>query len=70
MGILMCHRLWRGRSLNDWWDETISKIPKDRRREASRAIIYSVWGVWREKKTIAGKFSRVPHFSRGPSWSW
>jgi hypothetical protein len=36
-------------TLNDWWDATISNIPKEKRREASGAIIYSVWGVWKER---------------------
>jgi hypothetical protein len=38
-----------GMTLNDWWDATISDIPKEKRREASGAIIYSVWGVWKER---------------------
>nr|XP_051196926.1 putative cyclin-F1-2 [Lolium perenne] len=38
-----------GRSLNDWWDETISHLPKEKKREASGAIIYSMWGVWKER---------------------
>ena len=38
-----------GRSLNEWWDATIAGIPKDRRREASGAIMYSIWGVWKER---------------------
>jgi hypothetical protein len=53
-GILVCHRLQEeGVSINDWWDVIISKIPKDRRREASRAIMYSVWRVWRERNILA-----------------
>ena len=36
-------------SLNEWWDATIAGIPKDRRREASGAIMYSIWGVWKER---------------------
>jgi hypothetical protein len=38
-----------GKSLNDWWDETISHLPKAKKREASGAIIYSMWGVWKER---------------------
>ena len=38
-----------GKSLNDWWDETIAALPKEKRRAASGAIIYSVWGVWKER---------------------
>jgi hypothetical protein len=38
-----------GMTLNDWWDATISTIPKEKRREASGAIIYSIWGVWKER---------------------
>jgi hypothetical protein len=38
-------------SLNEWWDETISKIPKNRRREASGAIIYLVCYPQKKKST-------------------
>ena len=38
-----------GRSLNVWWDDTIAALPKERRREASGLIIYSMWGVWKER---------------------
>ena len=38
-----------GRSLNAWWDDTIAALSKERRREASRLIIYSMWGVWKER---------------------
>jgi hypothetical protein len=38
-----------GKSLNVWWDEVISHLPKEKKREASGAIIYSMWGVWKER---------------------
>ena len=37
-----------GSGLNAWWDLTIVGLPKAKRREASGAIIYSIWGVWKE----------------------
>jgi hypothetical protein len=36
-------------SLNDWWDKTISHLPKEKRWGASGAIIYSMWDVWKER---------------------
>ena len=38
-----------GSTLNAWWDATIASLPKNKRREASGAIIYSMWGVWKER---------------------
>ncbi|KAK1680570.1 hypothetical protein QYE76_041418 [Lolium multiflorum] len=38
-----------GKSLNEWWDEAISHLLKEKKREASGAIIYSMWGVWKER---------------------
>ena len=37
------------RSINDWWDATIAAIPRAGRRGASGAIIYSLWGTWKER---------------------
>ena len=38
-----------GRTLDAWWDATITTLPKNKQREASGAIIYSMWGVWKER---------------------
>ena len=38
-----------GRSLNSWWDDTLSGLPKARRRAASRVLIYAMWGTWKER---------------------
>jgi hypothetical protein len=32
-----------GKSLNDWWDEMISHLPKEKKWEVSGTIIYSMW---------------------------
>ena len=37
-----------GKTLNQWWGEMIRGIPKEKRKEANGAIIYSIWGVWKE----------------------
>jgi hypothetical protein len=38
-----------GKSLNDWCDEMISQLPKEKTREVSGTIIYSTCGVWKER---------------------
>ena len=35
--------------INSWWEEAIRTIPKEKRREASGAFIYSMWGTWKER---------------------
>jgi predicted acetyltransferase len=36
-------------TLSDWWNVTIANLPKEKRREASGAIIYSVREVWKKR---------------------
>jgi hypothetical protein len=38
-----------GRGLNQWWEETIANLPREKRREASGAFIYTMWGTWKER---------------------
>jgi hypothetical protein len=38
-----------GDGINGWWDTEIVGIPKERRREASGAIIYTKWETWKER---------------------
>ena len=34
-----------GGSLNAWWDDTLKGLLEERRREASGALIYAMWGT-------------------------
>ena len=38
-----------GRAIDGWWDAMLAGLPKERRREASGAFIYCMWGVWKER---------------------
>ena len=35
--------------INTWWERAIHAVPKEKRRETSGAIIYSMWGTWKER---------------------
>ena len=38
-----------GRNLNTWWDDLLRGLPKEKRKEASGALIYAMWGTWKER---------------------
>ena len=35
-------------SISTWWDETIIVLLKEKRTKANSAIIYAMWGDWKE----------------------
>jgi hypothetical protein len=38
-----------GQTIDSWRDGTLAGIPKEKRREASGAFIYTMWGTWKER---------------------
>jgi hypothetical protein len=38
-----------GHNIDSWWDGMVTGIPKGKRREASGALIYTMWGIWKER---------------------
>ena len=34
--------------ITTWWEQTATKVPRERRRQFNGVVIYTMWNIWKE----------------------